>query len=235
MIPSSPSNRRGSGTSKRRQARSRLTGRCRSSTSRSPCRRPPARPRAATRTPTARPPRTWRPFSGQELPLAEYARQLIERFDFDVRVSDAASGDGLRKAAGNYRDRSRFHPFEAGRAALAAVASTLPRWVLAAGGRRAGRRADAAKLAARVIDILPTAAALPAEWSGRAARGVKSLDEFVSLVPVLVAEAERQYFRHRSSRAPMPGRLDGPAWAEPKGRMQPDCGARSVRSAKCLM
>jgi hypothetical protein len=25
----------------------------------------------------------WRPFPGQELPLAEYARQIVERFDFN--------------------------------------------------------------------------------------------------------------------------------------------------------
>src|SRR5258708_38788334 len=28
----------------------------------------------------------WRPFAGQRLPLAEYARQVAERFDFDAQV-----------------------------------------------------------------------------------------------------------------------------------------------------
>jgi hypothetical protein len=36
--------------------------------------------------------------------------------------------------------------------------------------------------------------------------------QFVSIVPVLVGEAERQYFRHRSTRAPCPPRRPGLAW-----------------------
>ena len=75
---------------------------------------------------------------------------------------------------------------------------------------------------AQVLDILPKATALPTEWSRRADRGVKSLDEFVSIVPVLVAEAERQYFRHRSSRAPVPGSSGRPRLGRAEG---PDAAA----------
>jgi FxsC-like protein len=150
-------------------------------------------------------PEEWRPFPGQKLPLAEYARQLIKRFDFDVRVTVlGAEASPARKRPGIIVIDPALLLDRTGRIALEAVASTLPRWVLplvvvAPDDERTR------KLAARVIDILPTATALPAEWSSRAAHGVKSLDAFVSLVPVLVAEAERQYFRHRSSRAPMSG------------------------------
>jgi hypothetical protein len=54
-----------------------------------------------------------------------------------------------------------------------------------------------------------------------ARQGVRSLDEFVSLVPVLVAEAERQYFRHRSSRATVPGSPGRPRLGRAEG---PDAG-----------
>ena len=33
----------------------------------------------------------WRPFPGQEHPLAEYARQIVERFDFKAEVSEIRS------------------------------------------------------------------------------------------------------------------------------------------------
>lgn len=162
-------------------------------------------------------PEEWRPFSGQELPLAEYARQLIKRFDFDVRVTALESEPGLaRRRPGIIVIDPAFILSSSGRIALQAVASTLPRWVLPL-VVVATDDEPTRKLAARVIDILPTATALPAEWSGRAARGVKSLDEFVSLVPVLVAEAERQYFRHRSSRAPVPGSSGRPRLGRAEG------------------
>lgn len=141
----------------------------------------------------------WRPFPGQELPLAEYARQIIERFDFQATVSEVEIT----------RDRHRpgiiiidpvLAATETGRAALASLAS-LPRWVLpllVAGEPHdplAGQFASEAG-ALLMEDQLPTQAAR------RGARGVDSLDEFVSLVPVLVAEAERQYLRNRSGRVP---------------------------------
>ena len=106
---------------------------------------------------------------------------------------------------------------EAGRAELKAVARTLPRWVLPL-VVVAPDDEPTRELAAGVLDILTKAKALPTEWSGQAARGVKSLDDFVSIVPVLVAEAERQYFRYRGSRVPRPERQDAPALGEPRGR-----------------
>ena len=162
-------------------------------------------------------PEEWRPFPGQELPLAEYARQLIKRFDFDVRVAPlGAEASPIRRRPGIIVIDPAFIVYEAGLAALRAVASTLPRWVLPL-VVVAPDDEPTAKLAARVLDILPKATALPAEWSGRVAHGVKSLDEFVSIVPVLVAEAERQYFRHRSSRSPVPGSPSRPRLGKVEG------------------
>lgn len=162
-------------------------------------------------------PEDWRPFPGQELTLAEYARQLIKRFDFEVQVGEVgAAGDSAGRRPGIILIDPAFIADEAGRDALRAVASTLPRWVLPLvvvspddGPTR--------NLAARVLDILPKARSLTAEWSGRASRGVKSLDEFVSIVPMLVAEAERQYFRNRGSRVVLPGSTGRPRLARPEG------------------
>lgn len=164
----------------------------------------------------------WRPFADQKLPLAEYARQLISRFDFDVRVTAWEADASLtRRRPGIIVIDTAIIADRTGRIALEAVASTLPRWVLPL-VVVAPDDEPTRELAARVIDILPTAKALPGQWSRRAADGVKSLDEFVSLVPVLVAESERQYFRHRSSRAPLPGAPGRPRLGRAEG---PDTAA----------
>jgi hypothetical protein len=99
---------------------------------------------------------------------------------------------------------------------LQAVADTLPRWVLPL-VVVAPDDEPTRNLAARVLDILPKARALTTDSLGRASRGVKSLDEFVAIVPVLVAEAERQYFRNRSSRASSPGSLRRPRLGRTEG------------------
>lgn len=175
----------------------------------------------------------WRPFPGQELPLAEYARQLIRRFDFDVRVASfgvgeaqGAGDDQLARRPGIIVIDPAFVAYEAGRSALAAVAATLPRWVLPM-VIVAPDDEPTRKLAARVLDILPKARALTTDWSGRAARGVKSLDEFVSIVPALVAEAERQYFRHRGTRAPVSTSAARPRLGRPGGPEAPTAGQDS--------
>jgi FxsC-like protein len=162
-------------------------------------------------------PEEWRPFPGQELPLAEYARQLINKFDFDVRVATVgAEPNPIRTRPGIIVIDPAFIRHENGRAALRAIASTLPRWVVPL-VVVAPDDEPTRKLAARVLDILPMATALPRPWSGRASRGVTSLDDFVSIVPVLVAEAERQYFRRRSNRAPVPGSSGRPRLGRAEG------------------
>jgi FxsC-like protein len=164
-------------------------------------------------------PALWRPFPGQELPLAEYARQLIERFDFDVRVGAAAIGPAARRPGLIVIDPA-FITDQAGRDALRTVADVLPRWVLPL-VVVAPDDEPTRKLAAVVLDILAKAKVLPTERSGQAARGVSSLDQFVSIVPVLVAEAERHYFRYRSSRTSLPRGTDWRTLTQPEGPEAP--------------
>ena len=166
-------------------------------------------------------PEDWRPFPGQELPLAEYARQLIRRFDFEARVEDfGAEADPAGRRPGIIVIDPAFIAEETGQAALQAVADTLPRWVLPL-VVVAPDDEPTRNLAARVLDILPKARALATDSLGRASRGVKSLDEFVAIVPVLVAEAERQYFRNRNSRASSPGSLRRPRLGRTEGSDAP--------------
>jgi FxsC-like protein len=171
-------------------------------------------PQGRARSAYGETPALWRPFPGQELPLAEYARQLIERFDFDVRVG--ASADPAAGRPGIIVIDPAFIADEVGRDSLRAVVSALPEWVLPL-VVVAPDDEPTRELAAGVLDILTSARTLPTERSGQAARGVKSLDDFVSIVPVLVAEAERQYFRYRSSGALLPPAAVRPRLGRPEG------------------
>jgi FxsC-like protein len=161
----------------------------------------------------------WRPFVGQELSLAEYARQVTERFDFDVRVTDIGlAGDRAAGRPGIIVIDPEFIADEPGRAALAAVAARLPRWVLPVVVVDRPKDARTRALAQGVFDILTKSGALPTESARQAAGGVDSLDAFVSIVPVLVAEAGKQYLRHHRRQLPSPpsaprprlGQRDGP-------------------------
>jgi FxsC-like protein len=147
----------------------------------------------------------WRPFPGQELPLAEIAKQVAERFDFDPKVSEVGvAGELDDRQPGIILIDPEFIASENGRATLRKVAKRLPEWVLPLVVVSQPRSRRTKELTAGVRDIL-NAKALPTESARRGARGVESLDEFASLVPLLVAEAERQYVRYRSSRVPPPG------------------------------
>jgi FxsC-like protein len=140
----------------------------------------------------------WRPFSQQEQSLAEYAEQIARRLDFKPEVI------GIRKV-NDPRDRRPgiilidpwFIADDVGRMALASAVQNLPRWVLPMVIIDDPGDASTQKLADQALEILNDAGALPTDSSRRAARGVSSLDEFVSTVRVLVAEAERQYLRYR--------------------------------------
>lgn len=171
---------------------------------------PPGRdPRSYGATPAQ-----WRPFPVQQVSLAEHARQLIEQFDFDVRVG-AATGPVARRPGIIMIDPA-FIADKAGRDSLRAVADALPRWVLPL-VVVAPDDAPTRDLAAGVLDILTKARALPAERSGKAAHRVNSLDDFVSAVPVLVAEAERQYFRSRDRRVLPSQGAQRPSLRQPEG------------------
>jgi FxsC-like protein len=151
----------------------------------------------------------WRPFTGQGLPLAEYARQITERFDFDPRVSEVrTAGDTARQRPGIIIIDPAFVADERRHAEFRSLAK-FPRWVLPLVVLGQPRDQRTRELAAEVRAILD-ADELPTESARRGARGVESLAEFVAIVPLLVAEAERQYLRHRAGRVPSPrsaGRL----------------------------
>jgi FxsC-like protein len=72
----------------------------------------------------------------------------------------------------------------------------LPSWVLPLLVADPEPDARAVELAERTRAILQEAGAARSEAAKRAIRGVKSVQEFAALMPVLVAEAERQYLRH---------------------------------------
>jgi FxsC-like protein len=156
----------------------------------------------------------WRPFAEQELSLAEYARLVTERFDFDVRVGEAGlAGDLVGRRPGIIVIDPQFIADQAGREALAEVAAKLPRWVLPLVVVDRPEDTRTQKLAEGVFDILSKAKALPTESARRGAHGVDSLDAFVTIVPVLVAEAGKQYLR-RSSRVLSPRPARRPRWGQ---------------------
>lgn len=138
----------------------------------------------------------WRPFPGQQLPLAEYARQVAVRFDFDTKIGDIApiSSPQARKPGIILIDPWLLATKD-GRPAFASAIEDLPRWVLPLVilDRPDDRREQA--LVQQVREMLGKAGALLTNSARRGAQGVSSLDDFVSLMPKLVAEAERQYLR----------------------------------------
>lgn len=143
----------------------------------------------------------WRPFPHQELPLAEYARQVAERLDFRAEVSGIkAVRDKSVRRPGIILIDPWFIADGNGRSALESAVDELPRWVLPLLVLDQPGDTRTQELAGQVRDILAAAGALPTDSSRRAAEGVSSLSEFVSIVRVLVAEAEKQYLRYRSGR-----------------------------------
>jgi FxsC-like protein len=143
----------------------------------------------------------WRPFPHQELSLAEYAGQVAERLDFKAEVSGIkAVRDKSRRRPGIILIDPWFIADDDGRSALESAVDEIPRWVLPLLVIDQPGDPRTQKLASQVRDILAAAGALSTDSSRRAAAGVSSLREFVSTVRVLVAEAEKQYLRHRSGR-----------------------------------
>jgi FxsC-like protein len=143
----------------------------------------------------------WRPFPEQELPLGQYARQVVERLDFEPEVGGIKTAkDARARRPGIIVIDPWFIADEKGRMMLESAVKDLPRWVLPLLVLDQPDDASTQKLADQVRKILSTAGALPTDSSRRGASGVSSLDEFVSIVRVLVTEAERQYLRYRSGR-----------------------------------
>jgi FxsC-like protein len=145
----------------------------------------------------------WRPFPQQELSLAEYAKQVAERLDFKAEVSGVkAVRDQGQPRPGIILIDPWFIADNQGKLALQSAVEKLPRWVLPLLIVNQPGDARTRELAHQVRDMLGDAKVLPTDSSRRGARGVSSLDEFVSIVRMLVAEADRQYLRYRSGRVP---------------------------------
>jgi FxsC-like protein len=173
----------------------------------------------------------WRPFPGQELSLAEYARQVAEKFDFDARVGAVSvAGDAAGRRPGIILIDPVLAADENGRVTLRSVAET-PRWVLPLLILGPARDQRMRELAAKVRAIL-NADELPTESARRGAAGVESLDEFVSIIPVLVAEAERQYLRYRAGRVISPRSAGRPAPGQRERPDGPGVYFRSIREAR---
>ena len=152
----------------------------------------------------------WHPFPEQELPLAEYARQIVERFDLKAEVIElTADRDPDTSRPGIILIDPRFMTVPGGRAALEAAVAGLPKWILPmliVGESDEARTED---LAEQVRDTLSAAGALRARSARRGARGVSSFRAFSLLVRDLVFEAEGQYIPYRSRQlygAPVPSR-----------------------------
>jgi hypothetical protein len=140
----------------------------------------------------------WRPFPAQELPLAEYARQIVERFDLKAEVIELTADHDLDTSRpGLILIDPRFVTIPGGRASLEAAVSGLPRWVLPMIVMDPDD-APLPDLADLARDILFTVDALRTRSARRGARGVSSLRDFSILVRDLVFEAEGQYIACRS-------------------------------------
>jgi FxsC-like protein len=141
----------------------------------------------------------WRPFPGQELPLAEYARQIVERFDLKAEVIELTTDrDPDTSRPGIILIDPRFVTIPGGRAALEAAVARLPKWVLPLLIVGQPDDTQTEDLAEQVKDILHLAGALRARSARRGARGVSSLRAFSLLVRDMVFDAEGQYIPHRS-------------------------------------
>ncbi len=141
----------------------------------------------------------WRPFPQQEIPLTQYATQVVERFDFQAEVSTIKTvSDPRTRRPGIILIDPWFIAHEDGRSALESAVNQLPRWVLPLLILDQSEDPRTLDLADQVRAILSAAGALLTDSSRQAARGVSSLGDFVSIMPRLVVEAERQYLRYRS-------------------------------------
>lgn len=142
----------------------------------------------------------WRPFPAQEFPLAEYARQIAERFDFKVEVIDLTADRDLDTSRpGVILIDPRFITVGGGRTRLEAAVLGLPKWVLPLiVMAQSEDGAQSEDLADQVRDILFAAGALRARSARRGARGVSSFRAFSLLMRDLVLEAEGQYIPYRS-------------------------------------
>jgi FxsC-like protein len=183
----------------------------------------------------------WKPYRiDQELPLADHAARIAERMDLAVLVTSIEKrGDGLTSRPGVVLIDPWFVAKERGLTALRSFLGKLPVWVLPLLVLGADQDSRSAKLVEQARGVLQHTVGKRALGSRgdavkRAIRGVDSLADFAALMPILVAEAERQYLRHgpvvRSAARVGRPRLASDALVEPVADPSAD-RAREVRDA----
>jgi FxsC-like protein len=162
----------------------------------------------------------WRPFGErEELRLAEHAVTAAERLDFRTVASEI--GEALRSDTAKpgvvlidpwiVESRDATGDLDA---LLELFAGGRERWTLPLVVH--DEHDPQAKQAARLVEvlgrILAKAGALSTETARRGALGVRSIEDFAAILPVMVTEAERQFLKHspdfeRTVARPRPGGL----------------------------
>ena len=169
----------------------------------------------------------WRPFGRQAPPAADYARQVIERFDFRPAISGIkVAGDPRARKPGIILIDPWFIADESGRSTLQSAVTDLPKWVLPLVVLDQPADTRTHELADQVQDILRAAHALPTEAARRGARGVRSPERFLPVIRGLVAAAETHYLRYRSGQVSSatgsrPGPRHGARQAEATAPLDP--------------
>ena len=152
---------------------------------------------------------SWRPYAAeQQMPLTDYAIQVAEQLDFAVKVTNIqAARSDRRKHPGVLLIDPGIVGYSQGLQALSDFVADMPVWVLPLLVRDETPTARGAAFADEVRSILRQWAP-KTETTSRAIEGVTSLHEFLSFLPVLVTEAERQYIhRAQSPRSGKSGRF----------------------------
>jgi FxsC-like protein len=138
----------------------------------------------------------WRPFPGsQRLSLAEYAATIAEQLDFAVLVADLdEAGPRLGASPGVIVIDPWFGRDTSGLEALRKAVQDRP-WVLPVLITSSRPDPNEAGLAQRVRAIIDEVQPARTDTARQALDGVESLEQFVALMPFLVAEAERLFLR----------------------------------------
>jgi FxsC-like protein len=138
----------------------------------------------------------WRPFlSDQRLSLAEYAATIAEQLDFAVLIASLDEADSrLGASPGVILIDPWFGEDDRGLEMLRKALQDRP-WILPVVITTPGADPNEAGLARRVRAIINEAQPAHTDITRQAIAGVGSLEEFVALMPYLVAEAERHFLR----------------------------------------
>jgi FxsC-like protein len=180
----------------------------------------------------------WRPYPGdQELPLAQHAAQIAEQMDLAVLTTSIEKlGDQQTARPGVILIDPWFVATEAGHAMLESYVRDLPRWVLPLLILDPSPDSRSLQLADLVRNLLGAKPRARVDVAERAVRGVSSLADFAVVMPVLAAEAERQYLRHGpvphlAPGAARPRLTDGPSAPPPRPESAPDDRERETPDA----